>query len=236
MIKFQLFYLSILVYSFNIKHLIYASSSSVYGERDKKKPFSEKDPVDHPIQFYAATKRANELMAHAYSHLFNMPTTGIRFFTAYGPWGRPDMALYKFTENIYKNKKIQIYNKGNHTRDFTYIDDVITGIMKCLGNIPKRNNKKKILKNPSESNAPFRIINIGNGKSIQLKDYIKLIEYNLRKKAKKIFLDKQKGDVKDTWADTKKLQTVLKYKTNISAKKGVKSFVEWYKEYYNKKK
>jgi UDP-glucuronate 4-epimerase len=220
----------------NIKHLIYASSSSVYGERDKKKPFSEKDPVDHPIQFYAATKRANELMAHAYSHLFNMPTTGIRFFTAYGPWGRPDMALYKFTENIYKNKKIQIYNKGNHTRDFTYIDDVITGIMKCLGNIPKRNNKKKILKNPSESNAPFRIINIGNGKSIQLKDYIKLIEYNLRKKAKKIFLDKQKGDVKDTWADTKKLQTVLKYKTNISAKKGVKSFVEWYKEYYNKKK
>tara|TARA_Y100001970_G_C13597506_1_gene538554 strand:- start:27 stop:551 length:525 start_codon:yes stop_codon:yes gene_type:complete len=174
-------------------------------------------------------------MAHAYSYLFNIPTTGIRFFTAYGPWGRPDMALYKFTQNIFKNKKIYIYNKGNHSRDFTYIDDVIKGVLKCLKNIPKKGKKKKLLKNPSESNAPFRILNIGNGNPIKLKAYIKLIEKSLNKKAKKKLLKKQQGDVKDTWADIKQSKKILKYKARTSPKTGVYNFVEWYKKYYNKK-
>ena len=172
---------------YNIKHLIYASSSSIYGERHKK-PFSERDPVDHPIQLYAATKRSNELMAHSYSHLFNLPTTAIRFFTAYGPWGRPDMALYKFTKLISENKKIKVFNRGNHSRDFTYIDDVVKGILKCIYKIPKKNIKLKFPKKPSESSAPFRILNIGNGTSVKLKEYIRLIENNLGKKAtKRIF-------------------------------------------------
>ena len=154
---------------YNIKHLIYASSSSIYGERHKK-PFSERDPVDHPIQLYAATKRSNELMAHSYSHLFNLPTTAIRFFTAYGPWGRPDMALYKFTKLISENKKIKVFNRGNHSRDFTYIDDVVKGILKCIYKIPKKNIKLKFPKKPSASSAPFRILNIGNGTSGKLKN------------------------------------------------------------------
>jgi len=220
---------------YNIKHLVYASSSSVYGERSKK-PFSEKDSVDHPIQLYAATKRSNELMAHAYSHLFALPTTGIRFFTAYGPWGRPDMALYKFTENIFKRKKIHIYNKGNHTRDFTYINDVTNGIIKCLKKIPQKSKKRKPLKNPSESNGPFRIINIGNGNPVKLKMYIKLIENNIGKKAKKKLLKIQKGDVKDTWADIKQAQKILKYKAKTSSETGVNKFIEWYKKYHNKNK
>ena len=184
---------------YKIKHLVYASSSSVYGER-KKEPLSEKISVDHPIQLYAATKRSNELMAHSYSHLFNIPTTGIRFFTAYGPWGRPDMALYKFTNNIIKKRSINVFNKGQHSRDFTYIDDVSEGILKCLNNVPKKNNKIKINKDPSISSAPFRIINIGKGKPVKLLNYINLIENNLQKKARKKFLNKQKGDVKNTWA------------------------------------
>ena len=216
---------------YNVKHLIYASSSSVYGERFKK-PFLEKDPVNHPIQLYAATKRSNELMAHAYSHLFNMPTTGIRFFTAYGPWGRPDMALFKFTKNIYKNKTIKIFNKGQHSRDFTYIDDVVDGIIKCIGKVPKQNNKLKSFTDPSKSNAPFRILNIGNGKAVQLKSYIKLIEDNIKKKGKKLFLKKQKGDVRDTWANISEAKKILKYKPKISSEKGVKKFIEWYKWYY----
>ena len=218
---------------YNIKHLVYASSSSVYGER-KKEPFSEKFSVDHPIQLYAATKRSNELMAHSYSHLFNLPTTGIRFFTAYGPWGRPDMALYKFTNNITKKRDINIFNKGQHTRDFTYISDVTNGILKCLNKTPKRNGKFKSIENPSESSAPFRIINIGKGNPVRLIDYIKLIEINLGKKAKKIFSTKQKGDVKNTWADIKKANKILNYKPKISPKEGVTKFIEWYKQYYKK--
>ncbi len=220
---------------YNIKHLIYASSSSVYGERSKK-PFSEKDSVDHPIQLYAATKRSNELMAHSYSKLFNIPTTGIRFFTTYGPWGRPDMALYKFTKNIYKNSFIKIYNKGNHSRDFTYIDDVIKGIIKCSDTIPKKNNKKGALNNPSYSDAPFRIINIGSGKPTQLKNYIQLIENNIGKKAKKLFMKKQKGDAKDTWADIQLSRKILKFRPQISPKDGVKRFIDWYKDFYKKKR
>ena len=220
---------------YNIKHLIYASSSSVYGERSRK-PFSEKDSVDHPIQLYAATKRSNELMAHAYSQLFNIPTTGMRFFTAYGPWGRPDMALFKFTDNIYRNKYIKIYNKGNHSRDFTYIDDVIIGISKCLEKIPRRSKKNVLSKNPSTSNAPFRIINIGSGKPMQLKNYIKLIESNIGKKAKKIFIKKQNGDARDTWANVKSSAKFLKFKPKIAPQVGVKKFIDWYKNFYNKKK
>jgi len=218
---------------YKVKHLVYASSSSVYGER-KKEPLSEKFSVDHPIQLYAATKRSNELIAHSYSHLFNIPTTGIRFFTAYGPWGRPDMALYKFTNNIMKRKAINIFNKGRHTRDFTYIDDVTNGILKCLNKIPKKNNRYKSNTNPSESSAPFRIINIGKGNPLKLINYIKLIESNLGKKSKKIFLKKQKGDVENTWANIDKASRVLNYKPTTTPKEGVKRFVEWYKLYYKK--
>ncbi len=218
---------------YKVKHLIYASSSSVYGERDKK-PFSEKDSVDHPIQLYASTKRSNELMAHAYSHLFNLPTTGIRFFTVYGPWGRPDMALFKFTSNIIKNKTIKVFNFGNHTRDFTFIDDAIFGINKCINNIPSKKRKIKLNRNPSESNAPFRIINIGNGRPTKLKTYIHLIEKNLGKKAKKFFIKKQKGDLKDTWADVRQANKILKYKNKILPQEGIKEFINWYKKYYFK--
>ena len=217
---------------YHVKHLIYASSSSVYGDRIKK-PFSEKDPVNHPIQLYAATKRSNELMAHSYSHLFNLPTTGIRFFTAYGPWGRPDMALFKFTNNIYKSKIIRVFNKGKHSRDFTYIDDVIDGITKCLKKIPKKNKAFTSFSDPSASKAPFRIINIGNGNPVKLKNYIKLIEENIGKKGKKFFLKKQKGDVKDTWANINQAKNVLKYKPKISSQEGVIKFIEWYKLYHN---
>ena len=219
---------------YNIKHLVYASSSSVYGEREKK-PLSEKNSVDHPIQLYAATKRSNELMAHSYSHLFNLATTGIRFFTAYGPWGRPDMALYKFTKNIMKKKNINVFNKGQHSRDFTYIDDTVDGILKCLYKIPKRNNNLRLNKDPSVSAAPFRVINIGKGKPTKLTNYIKIIESNLGRKAKKKFLGKQMGDVKDTWANVSKANKILKYKAKTSPDEGVKKFVEWYKQYYKNK-
>ena len=219
---------------YDIKHLVYASSSSVYGER-KKKPLSEKNSVDHPIQLYAATKRSNELMAHSYSYLFNIPTTGIRFFTAYGPWGRPDMALYKFTKNIMQKKTINVFNKGKHSRDFTYIDDTIIGILKCLYKIPKKNNNLRLNKDPSTSTAPFRVINIGKGKPTKLINYIKIIESNLGIKAKKKFLGKQMGDVRDTWANIGKANKIFKYKPKTSPDEGVKKFVEWYKQYYKNK-
>ena len=181
-----------------------------------KLPFKESRHADHPIQFYAATKRSNELMAHSYSHLFNLATTGIRFFTAYGPWGRPDMALYKFTKNIMKKKNINVFNKGQHSRDFTYIDDTVDGILKCLYKIPKRNNNLRLNKDPSVSAAPFRVINIGKGKPTKLINYIKIIESNLGRKAKKKFLGKQMGDVKDTWANVSKANKILKYKAKTS--------------------
>ena len=219
---------------YKIKHLVYASSSSVYGEREKK-PLVEKNSVDHPIQLYAATKRSNELMAHSYIHLFDLPTTGIRFFTAYGPWGRPDMALYNFTKNIMKKKTINVFNKGQHSRDFTYIDDTINGIIKCLNNIPRKSRNLNLKKDPSTSTAPFRIINIGKGKSTKLINYIKIIESSLGKKAKKKFLSKQKGDVKDTWANISKANKILNYKPKTSPKEGVKKFIEWYKQYYKNK-
>ncbi len=218
----------------NIKHLTYASTSSVYG-LNSKHPFSESDNVDHPIQFYAATKRANEIMAHSYSYLFNLPTTGLRFFTVYGPWGRPDMSLFIFTKNIISGKPIEIFNKGKHVRDFTYIDDIVNGVIKASDNIIKKKAKKSKL-NPGESTAPFRILNIGNSKPVNLMKYIDTIEENLKKKAIKKFLPLQQGDVPKTFSDTRKIKKLLKYKSKTSIKKGIQEFINWYLEYYKIKK
>ena len=211
-----------------ISHFIYASSSSVYGS-NKKFPFSETDNVDHPIQLYAATKRSNELMAHSYSSLYKIPTTGLRFFTVYGPWGRPDMALYKFVKNIFLEKPINIYNKGKHYRDFTYIDDCVAAIIKVLSRKPKISKAKK--NNPSESMAPFRIINIGNNKTINLITYINKIEKIIGKKAKKNFLGLQKGDILKTKASIFKAKKILNYKSRTSLDEGLKKFISWYKKY-----
>jgi len=227
-------FFNVLNYSkiFKIKHLLYASTSSVYGA-NKKMPFTENDIADHPIQLYAATKRSNELMAHSYSHLFNLPTTGLRFFTVYGPWGRPDMALFKFTKNILENKPIEVYNYGNHSRDFTYIDDVSKAIKKLYSNIPKKNDKWNEY-NPVSSASPFRILNIGNGRKVKLLDYIKYIENNLGKKAIIKYLPKQPGDVPTSLSNSKKLKKLIKYIPQVSAENGVKEFIKWYKSFYKK--
>lgn len=215
-----------------IKHFLYASTSSVYGNKTKL-PFKESHLADHPIQFYAATKRSNELIAHAYSSLFKLPTTGLRFFTVYGPWGRPDMALYKFTKNIIQNRKIEVFNYGKHERDFTYVDDVAKSVSKLCFKIPKR-KKNWSEKNPSSSNAPFEIFNIGNSKRVKLMHYIKLVEKNLNKKAKIKFLPIQPGDIKNTLSSNTKLNKYINYKPKISAEVGVKKFIDWYKDYYKK--
>ncbi len=218
----------------NINHFIYASSSSVYGG-NKVLPFSESDNVDHPISLYAATKKSNELIAHSYSHLFDLPTTGLRFFTVYGPWGRPDMALYKFTEAIINNKPIRVFNHGQMKRDFTYIDDVIESIYRLIKKIPKKNkslSKKKC--DPSESWAPYRIFNIGNSKPTNLKDYIKEIEKNLEKKADIIFEGMQPGDVKETFANTESLENLINFRPNTSIEIGIKKFITWFLKYYKK--
>ncbi|MAV05548.1 MAG: capsular biosynthesis protein CpsI [Candidatus Pelagibacter sp.] len=213
-------------------HLIYGSSSSVYGANTKF-PFSEKQNANHPIQIYAATKRSNELMAHSYSHLFKIPTTGLRFFTVYGPWGRPDMALFSFTKKIKQNKKIKIFNYGKHERDFTYIDDVVKGIINVLKKGQKVNRKWNSKNpDPSTSNAPFGIFNIGNGKSIKLSKYIDCIEKELGKKAKKQFLNLQPGDIKKTQADTKKIKRIYNYKSDTTVEEGIRKFVNWFNEYY----
>ena len=214
-----------------VSHFLYASTSSVYGS-NKKLPFSEKDNVDHPIQLYAATKRSNELLAHSYSYLYGLPTTGLRFFTVYGPWGRPDMALFKFTKNMLENKSIDIFNYGNHSRDFTYIDDITKNITKLISKIPKKNNKKKLY--PNTSNCPFRIVNIGNSKQQKLMQFIKYLEEILKIKSKKNYLSLQKGDVKNTLSDTSLIQKLNGKTKPYSTKKGIHQFVEWYKSYYNK--
>jgi len=216
----------------NIKHLIYASTSSVYG-LDSLMPFKEDRGSNHPTHIYAATKKCNELMAHSYSHLFNLPTTGLRFFTVYGPWGRPDMALFKFTKNILNEKNIEVYNYGKHARDFTYIDDITQGIVGILKKIPKKNSKfenKKL--DISKSSAPYRILNIGRGKKIKLMTYIKLLEKELNIKAKIKFLPKQKGDVQETFSNIKKIKMLGGYNPKTDVTKGIKNFVKWYKEYY----
>ena len=215
-----------------IKHLVYASTSSVYGANTKM-PFSEHDSANHPLSVYAASKKSNELMAHTYSYLYKLPTTGLRFFTVYGPWGRPDMALFKFTKNILENNPIDVYNNGNHTRDFTYIDDIVEGVVKTLDN-PSTENINWISKNPdpASSNAPWRIFNIGNNNPIKLMDYIKALEKKLNKEAQINFLPLQLGDVTDTYANVENLQKNFDYKPSTSVEDGINNFVNWYKKYY----
>ena len=219
---------------FKVKHLIYASTSSVYGNNSPL-PFLEKNHADHPIQFYAATKRANELMAHSYSSLYNLPTTGLRFFTVYGPWGRPDMALFIFTKNILEGKKIDLFNYGDHIRDFTYIDDVVNPLVKLIKKIPKKNTKLRNNRNPSKSFAPFNIFNIGNNNPKKLKEFVQEIEKKLGLKAKVILKKLQSGDVYETFADTTKLEKYVNYKSQTNLKLGISKFVDWYKWYYKKK-
>ena len=214
-----------------IKHLIYASTSSVYGS-DKKTPYKESQGGNHPIQLYAVTKRSNELFAHAYSHLFNLPTTGLRFFTVYGPWGRPDMAIYKFTEAIIKNKKIDVYNKGRHSRDFTHVYDIAESISRLMLKIPKKTKYHVNESDISESNAPFRVLNIGNNYKVDLMYLIKLIENNLKKDAKKNMLPMQLGDAEHTLSNTKKLEKIVRYRPKIKIEEGIKEFIDWYKSYH----
>ena len=217
----------------NVNHLVYASSSSVYGSNTKM-PFSIHDNVDHPLSLYAASKKANELMAHTYSHLYQLPTTGLRFFTVYGPWGRPDMALFKFTKAIMEGNKIQVFNYGKHRRDFTYIDDIVEGIIRVLDKPATTNvNWSGDTPDSGTSLAPWRVYNIGNNTPVELMDYIEAIELALNKTAEKELLPLQPGDVPDTYADIEDLITEFGYKPSTSVKVGVKNFVEWYKEYYN---
>ncbi|MBI4723649.1 MAG: NAD-dependent epimerase [Rhodomicrobium sp.] len=213
-------------------HLIYASTSSVYGA-NRRMPFSEHHGVDHPLQFYAATKRANELMAHAYSHMFRLPTTGLRFFTVYGPWGRPDMALFLFTKNILEGKPIKVFNYGKHSRDFTYIDDIVEGVIRVSDQIAEPNaNWSAGAPDPATSNAPFRIFNIGNNSPVKLEAYIEAIEQELGRKAERELLPLQQGDVPDTFADVSELIAAVNYKPATPVAEGVARFVQWYREYY----
>jgi len=215
-----------------IEHLVYASSSSVYGA-NKKMPFSTKDNVDHPVSLYAATKKSNELMAHTYSHLYGIPTTGLRFFTVYGPWGRPDMALFLFTKAILNDEPIKVFNYGKMERDFTYIDDIIEGVVRVIANPPKPNeNYDKTNQDPSTSHAPYKVYNIGNNKPVQLMEFIKTLERHLGKEAKKEYLPLQAGDVPKTYADVNDLIRDVGFKPNTSIDEGIGKFVEWYKEYY----
>lgn len=215
----------------NVKHLVYASSSSVYGLNNKY-PFSVEHNVDHPVSLYAASKKSNELMAHSYSHLFNLPTTGLRFFTVYGPWGRPDMAIYKFTKAITENKPIDVYNNGNMQRDFTYIDDIINGILLVLNNQAPEQNKEQKITSPSHSIAPYRIYNIGNNKPVDLMNFVRAIEKRLNKKAKINYMPIQPGDVEKTWADTTALNNDFGYKPITSVEEGIEKFIKWFKNYY----
>jgi UDP-glucuronate 4-epimerase len=217
---------------YNVEHLVYASTSSVYGANTKM-PFSEHDSANHPLSVYAASKKSNELMAHTYSYLYQLPTTGLRFFTVYGPWGRPDMALFKFTKAILEGKPIDVFNHGKHTRDFTYIDDIVNGIIKTLDNSADSNlDWNSSEPDPASSKAPWRIYNIGNNKSIQLMDYIHALEKALGKKAIINFLPLQPGDVPDTFANVDNLQKKFNYKPSTPVGEGITNFVEWYKNYY----
>jgi UDP-glucuronate 4-epimerase len=213
-------------------HLTYASTSSVYGANTTM-PFSEQHGVDHPLQFYAATKRANELMAHSYSHLFHLPTTGLRFFTVYGPWGRPDMALFKFTQNIIAGAPIPVFNNGKHSRDFTYVDDIVEGVIRASDQISQSDPTWfSDRPSPASSNAPFRLFNIGNNQPVQLIEYIEAIEAALGKSAIKEMLPLQAGDVPDTFADSSALYLATGYKPRTSIKSGVKKFVDWHRNFY----
>lgn len=216
-----------------VKHLAYASSSSVYGLNENM-PFSTSDNVDHPISLYAASKKSNELMAHTYSHLFGLPTTGLRFFTVYGPWGRPDMALFLFTKAILEDQPIDVYNHGEMVRDFTYIDDIVEGIARVLNHPPTGDpDWSGKAPTPSSSKAPYKIYNIGNNSPVRLMDFIAAIEKNLGKTAKKEFLPMQPGDVAATYADVADLVRDLGYKPETTVQKGIAAFVGWYRGYYD---
>lgn len=218
----------------NVEHLVYASSSSVYGGNTKM-PFSVHDNVNHPVSLYAATKKANELMAHTYSHLYRLPTTGLRFFTVYGPWDRPDMALQKFAQAITSDKPIQLFNNGNHRRDFTYIDDIVMGIIRILDK-PAAANPDWSGDNPDSatSSAPWRVYNIGNNNPVELRDYVEALENALGKEAEKELLPLQPGDVPDTFADVDDLVRDFDYKPSTTIEEGIGKFAEWFVEYYKK--
>ena len=217
---------------FPVKHLIYASSSSVYG-LNKTMPFSVDHNVDHPVSLYAASKKSNELMAHTYSHLYGIPTTGLRFFTVYGPWGRPDMALFIFAKAILNGSPIQVFNNGNMERDFTYIDDIVKGMEKMITKPPKYSeNEARAELKPSSSTAPYRIYNIGNNNPVKLIDFIEAIERYTGRKAIMEMMPLQPGDVEKTWADVNNLVADFSYKPNTPVTLGVESFVKWYRDYY----
>ncbi|BES66420.1 NAD-dependent epimerase [Gottschalkiaceae bacterium SANA] len=217
-----------------VKHLVYASSSSVYGG-NRVVPFSTEHQVDHPVSLYAATKKANELMAHSYSHLYGIPTTGLRFFTVYGPWGRPDMAYYSFTQRILKGQAIKVFNFGKMERDFTYIDDIIEGIVRLLDLPPQVNadwdEESGLL---SESTAPYKIYNIGNNQPVKLESFIRALELALGKDAEKIYMEMQPGDVLRTYADVADLEDAIGFKPQTSIEEGLRKFVEWYRDYHQR--
>ena len=217
-----------------VKHLIFASSSSVYG-LNKKMPFETADSVDHPVSFYAATKKANEMMAHSYAHLYGLPTTGLRFFTVYGPWGRPDMAPMLFADAITSGKPIKVFNQGDMSRDFTYVDDIVEGIIRVADKVPQKRIGWSVEQGtPATSSAPYQIYNIGNGSPVRLLDFISELEIALGQKADKVMLPMQEGDVQATWADTEDLFNAVGYKPQVNIREGVKAFAAWFKDYYKK--
>ncbi len=217
-----------------VEHLVYASTSSVYGANTHM-PFSVHQNVDHPLSFYAATKKANELMAHTYAHLYNLPVTGLRFFTVYGPWGRPDMALFLFTRNILEGKPIDVFNYGNHRRDFTYVKDIVEGVVRSMDRVATGNpNWDSDKPDPGTSKAPYRIYNIGNQQPVELMRYIEVLEDCLGRKAQKNLLPLQAGDVPDTYADVEDLVRDVGYKPATSVEEGIRHFVDWYLAYYKK--
>jgi UDP-glucuronate 4-epimerase len=215
-----------------VEHLVYASSSSVYGA-NRKLPFSVRDPVDHPVSLYAATKKANELMAHTYSHLYALPTTGLRFFTVYGPWGRPDMALFLFTRKILAGEPIEVFNHGHHTRDFTYVDDIVEGVIRTLDRPPAADPAfDPMAPSPGSSAAPYRVYNIGNDQPVELSRYIQVLEQCLGLTAEKILLPLQPGDVPDTHADVGELSRDTGYAPSTPIEQGIARFLDWYRAYF----
>jgi len=217
-----------------VEHLVYASSSSVYGA-NRKLPFAVEDAVDHPVSLYAATKKANELMAHTYSHLYGLPTTGLRFFTVYGPWGRPDMSPMLFADRISRGEPIDVFNFGHHSRDFTYVDDVVEGVIRTLDHAAQADpGYDPLHPNPGASNAPYRVYNIGNDQPVQLLRFIELMEQALGRTVEKRLLPMQPGDVPDTWADVSALRRDVGYAPGTSIEEGVVRFVAWYREYHGR--
>jgi UDP-glucuronate 4-epimerase len=217
-----------------VEHLVYASTSSVYGANTRM-PFSVHQNVDHPLSFYAATKKANELMAHTYAHLYSLPVTGLRFFTVYGPWGRPDMALFLFTRNILAGRPIDVFNHGHHRRDFTYVADIVQGVVRACDRIPTGNPAwNGDAPDPASSKAPYRLYNIGNNRPVELMHYIRTLEECLGRKAEMNLLPLQPGDVPDTWADIEDLQRDVGYTPATPVEQGIRAFVDWYQDYYGR--